>query len=142
MIDLDMMQAFKAKIEKQDQFFRSLIACSDTDAGLDPSPVEIFPYQSRAAAGQTLQFELRARNHGKTPVEWKAAMVLPAGWRSDPSVVQLQAGPGGWARAPIAVTISPDFRAKTSRVAIAADVIASGVYLGQVAEAVIDVQSL
>ncbi len=139
LIDLDMARAFKTKAEKQDAFFRSLIAGADTDRGLDPSRVEIYPYQSLVTPGETRQFEIRARNHRERRVELQVALILPVGWRSNPQTVQFTVESGSSGRAPVSITIPHDFRARHSRVAIAGDVIADGQYLGQIAEAVIDV---
>ena len=47
-----MAREFKTKVEKQDAFCRSLIADPDTDLGLDPSWVGIYPYQSLAKPGK------------------------------------------------------------------------------------------
>ncbi|MBV8073678.1 MAG: MBL fold metallo-hydrolase [Acidobacteriaceae bacterium] len=142
MIDLDMARDFKAKVEKQDQFFRSLIAGEDTNVGLDPSPVEIYPYQSLATPGQALQFEIRARNHRRQNALLQIALVLPAGWRSDPPSLKMSVQPNEVAKAPVSIIIPRDFRASHTRLAIAADVIANDIYLGQIAEAVVDVRTI
>ncbi len=142
MIDLNMARDFKAKVEKQDAFFRSLIADRDPDIGLDPSRVEIYPYQSLALPGQTLRYELHARNHRDKPSELEIALVLPRGWNSDPATVKLRVPPGGTGKAPVSISIPKDFRASRQRLAVAADVVADGKYLGQIAEAVIDVRTV
>ncbi len=77
LVDLDMARHFKTKLEKQDAFFRTLIADPDTDMGLDPSWVELSPYQSRVKPGETKQFEVRARNHRQRAIELEVALVLP-----------------------------------------------------------------
>ncbi len=141
LVDLDMAREFKAKLEKQDAFCRALIADPDTDTGLDPSWVEIYPYQSIGTPGQTHEFEIRARNHRHKAVALQAALRLPSGWRSDPAVCRLTIPPGQSGTTRIAIAIPQTFRAPQSRIAIAADVLSDGQYLGQIAEAVIDVRT-
>ncbi len=140
LLDLDMAREFKSKVEKQDGFFRSLIADPDTDVGLDPSWVEIFPYQSLVRAGETKPFEVRVRNHRKRSIALQVSLVLPGGWRADPKISRIAVDPGEEARVPVSVTAGNDLGG-CSRLAIAADVLADGRYLGQIAEAVIDVRT-
>lgn len=138
-VTMDMARGFAEKMKRQDAFFAALIADPDTDIGLDPSWVQIHPYQGLIAAGETRPYEIRVRNHRKRAIEVEAALVLSAGWRCDPSRVTLSIAPGGEAKAPL--TISAPSDAPDARLAIAADVRADGRYLGQIAEAVVDVRS-
>ncbi len=140
LIDRTMALDFAAKMKKQDGFFRELIADPDTNIGLNPSWLEIYPYQSLAMPGQAREYEIRARNLRQRAIRLEIALVLPAGWRSDPQSVVLSIPPGGAGKAPVSITIPRDWRGAHSRVAIAADVMADGKYLGQIAEAVIDVR--
>ncbi len=141
LLDLDMAREFKAKVERQDAFCRSLVADPDTDLGLDPSWVEIYPYQSLAKPGETKDFELRVRNHRKRSIELQVSLVLPVGWRVQPKISRVAVYPGDEIKVPVRLTIPSDFREPRSRLAIAADVLADGKYLGQIAEAVIDVRT-
>ena len=141
LLDIDMLTDFSSKLRKQDAFCRSLVADPDTDIGMDPSPLEIYPYQSAAIPGQRLPFELRARNHRRTAVKMEIALVLPQGWTCHPAVAKLSIASGGEARTSVEVQIPEHFHAAHQRVAIAADVLADSKYLGQIAEAVIDVRS-
>lgn len=136
-----MADSFKAKLQQQDAFFRDLVADPDTDMGLDPAWVQIYPYQILAVPGRPTALELRARNHRTIPVHLEIALCLPAGWRSTPASVKLLVPPKGEASAPLEMLIPAGWSAPTSRTAIAADVLANGRYLGQIAEAVADVRS-
>lgn len=140
LLDLDMAREFKTKVEKQDAFFRSLIADPDTDFGLDPSWVEIYPYQSLAKPGETRPFEIRVRNHSKTSIALQISLVVPPGWKVQPKISRVAVSANGKTSVPVSVIIPADFGAAGSRLAIAADVLADGKYLGQIAEAVIDVR--
>jgi glyoxylase-like metal-dependent hydrolase (beta-lactamase superfamily II) len=142
MIDRNMIGDFTTKVQKQDRFFQSLIAEQDTDIGLDPSRVEIYPYQSSARPGQRLQFEIRARNHRKRTEELRVRLILPPGWECNPPVVEFSTLPGTTGSGRVTVVVPSDFRSSQPRLAIAADVVADGRYLGQIAEAVVDVRHL
>ena len=139
MVDLDMLGEFKAKLERQDSLCRSLIADPDTDIGLDPSWIQLYPYQSTAFPGRTYEFEVWARNHRQQTLSLEIALVLPTGWRCNPSVTKMIVGPHEQSKAPVFITIPPEFRPHQPRIAIVADVKANGRYVGQIAEAVINV---
>lgn len=136
-----MAHDFEARVKRQDAFFSDLIGDPDTDMGLDPAWVQIYPYQATAVPGRPVSLELRVRNHRTIPVHLEIGLSLPAGWRSTPSSVRLTVEPKGTASAPIEMTIPAGWSGQSQRTAIAADVIANGRYLGQIAEAVVDVRS-
>jgi hypothetical protein len=140
LLDLDMVSDFRTKLAKQDDFCRSLVADPDTNVGMDPSPVEIYPYQSLVTPGESRRYELRARNHRNRTVVMTIALALPQGWSCQPAIAKVTIPARGEARASVEINIPHGFRAAQQRVAIAADVLADGQYLGQIAEAVIDVR--
>lgn len=141
LVTQEMMHAFQARVEKQDFFFGELIADPDTDLGLDPSWVQIYPYQAVAIPGRPVPLEIRVRNHRNIPVELEIVLSLPAGWRCDPPAVKLKVPAKGADRAAVEMTVPADWRGSSDRRAIAADVMANGRYLGQIAEAVVDIRS-
>jgi hypothetical protein len=134
-----MIQATKAVIDKHADFYRKLIADPDCDFGLDAQWVRIYPYQMYLRAGESVQAEIRVRNHRSTPMKIEVAFVLPDGWRAEPGKLSMEA--------PAKARIARPFRlfagqrdAKSSpRLAIAADVMAEGKHLGQIAEAVVNI---
>jgi glyoxylase-like metal-dependent hydrolase (beta-lactamase superfamily II) len=140
LVTQQMMRAFEQRVNQQDKFFAELIADPDSDIGLDPSWVQIYPYQAIAAPGQPAELEIRVRNHRSVPITVEIALSLPAGWRSNPSSVKMQVPPRQSSRAPIEVTVPSDWREARGRRAIAADVVADGRYLGQIAEAVVEIR--
>ena len=136
-----MIRDFEARVEQQDVFFKELIADADTDVGLDPAWVQIYPYQAIAVRGRALPLQLRVRNHRRTELSVEVALRLPAQWRSRPERVTLKVPAGTTGTTTVEVTVPLDWRGPNARRAIAADVVSNGVYLGQIAEAVIDVCS-
>jgi hypothetical protein len=127
-------------MKKQDAFFRDLVADPDTDIGLDPGWVHLYPYQATGSPGQATRFELRVRNLRRRAIELEAMLVLPKGWRSSPARLRLSAPAGQNASAAVTVTVPAGWHGPLSRLAIAADVVADGKYLGQIAEAVVDIR--
>lgn len=144
-VDRRMSEAFAARAIRQDELVKDLIADPDTDTGLDPGWVHLYPYQAVARPGQSTQLEFRIRNLRRSTINAAMMLVLPKGWRSSPARVRLRALPGETASAKVSVTVPASWRPSSSglaasRVAIAADVVMDGRYLGQIAEAVIDVR--
>jgi glyoxylase-like metal-dependent hydrolase (beta-lactamase superfamily II) len=129
---------FRKRLEEQKRHFQSLIADSDIDFGLDPSWVHIYPYQARISPGQKQAMEVRVRNHRSSPLRMEIALVLPSGWRSAPAVARMEVPANSTGRLEFEVSIPAAWSGTQARVAIAADVMAGGKYLGQIAEAVVD----
>ncbi len=75
-------------------------------------------------------------------MEAEAALVLPPGWRASRETVKFTVAPNTEGRDGFTVTISEAWDRSRPRLAIAADVMVEGQYLGQIAEAVVDVQFL
>ncbi len=128
------------RLRLQQQHFQSLIADPDTDFGLDPSWVHIYPYQMVILPGTSKPAEIRVKNHHARPLKVKAALVLPPGWGSQPATVLLEVPPRETASAKVTITVPPDYPSSMVRTAVAADVTADGKYLGQIAEAVVEVR--
>lgn len=139
-VDRQMASAFAAKMNRQDSLMSDLIAGADPDIGLDPSWVHIYPYQAHAARGQSCKLELRVRNVRRTPVVIEASLVVPEGWRATPAQVKFTVAAGQTGSAPLSLTVPVAWRGLHPRVPIAADVRADGRYVGQIAEALVDVR--
>jgi hypothetical protein len=136
-----MVRDFEIRVQQQDEFFKELIADRDTDVGLDPAWVQIYPYQAVAVRGRPVALELRVRNHRSRDMNLEIALCLPEQWRSTPARVNFNVPARGTNVASVEMTVPLEWRGLNTRRAIAADVIADGVYLGQITEAVVDVRS-
>jgi glyoxylase-like metal-dependent hydrolase (beta-lactamase superfamily II) len=137
----EMVRDFEIRVQQQDEFFKELIADRDTDVGLDPAWVQIYPYQAVAVRGRPVALELRVRNHRSRDMNLEIALCLPEQWRSTPARVNFNVPARGTNVASVEMTVPLEWRGLNTRRAIAADVIADGVYLGQITEAVVDVRS-
>jgi len=133
------LEDLKRRLEKQQAYFHDVIADADCDFGLNPSWVRIYPYQLEARAGSSAPLELRVRNYRAKPMHIEAALVVPAGWKVSPETVTFTVPAGGDANGGFTLTVPDSWDRAKPRVALAADVMADGQYLGEIAEGVVDV---
>jgi glyoxylase-like metal-dependent hydrolase (beta-lactamase superfamily II) len=132
------MEDLQRRLDKQQEYFRSVVADPDCDFGLNPSWARLYPYQLAARPGTSAAVELRVRNYRAKPMPVEAALVLPAGWKATPEVVNLTVPPRGDSSGEFTVTIPENWDRTKPRVAMAADIVAAGQYLGEIAEGVVD----
>ena len=134
------LENLKGRLEDQQKYFFNVIADPDCNFGLNPSWARLYPYQLQLKAGSTAALELRVRNYRSAPMHLEAALVLPAGWKAAPAILNLTIPGQGNASGGFSVTVPENWDRAQPRVALAADVMADGQYLGQITEAVADVQ--
>ena len=132
------MEDLQRRLDKQQGYFRSVVADPDCDFGLNPSWARLYPYQLEARPGTSAAVELRVHNYRAKPMPVEAALVLPASWKATPEVVSLTVPPRGDSSGGFTVTIPENWDRSQPRVAIAADIVADGQYLGEIAEGVVD----
>ncbi len=130
--------ATEEKLRKQKDLFHQVVADREPEYGMDPSWVKIYPYQMQARAGETLQGEIRVQNYRRGPSKIEAALVLPDGWSAEPDLLRIEAPPRGHAKGSFTIRTAKERPRGLPRVAIAADVMCDGKYLGQITEAVVD----
>jgi glyoxylase-like metal-dependent hydrolase (beta-lactamase superfamily II) len=131
---------FMRKARELTQHFETLLP-GETNFGLEPSWVQICPYQSSAKAGDILPFQIRALNFLERPVDTQIKLVLPHSWHCEPPVAKLKLLPLKQTRFDLKVTIPNEFESAFPRLAIAADVTFDNRYLGQITEAVVHLTS-
>jgi hypothetical protein len=90
--------------------------------------------------GQTQRVEVRVRNYRPRRVEIAGMFVLPERWRSSPSKIALSVDAKSDSKTEATISIPANWSNPLSRVAIALDVMADDKYLGQIAEAVVDIR--
>ena len=89
------LENLKARLEDQQKYFFDVIADPDCNFGLNPSWARLYPYQLVAKAGSSATLELRVRNYRSHPMHLQAALVLPAGWKASPEILELRVAPKG-----------------------------------------------
>jgi glyoxylase-like metal-dependent hydrolase (beta-lactamase superfamily II) len=132
------LEDLKPRLAKQKEYFSSVIADPDCNFGLNPSWVRIYPYQLRAKAGSTASLELRVRNYRSKPMRLEATLMVPSSWKSLPERLTVEAPPYADSGGGFTVSIPENWDPSRSRVAVAADVVADGRYLGEIAEGIVD----
>ena len=138
MVSDRMIDQFVERAKRQDEIFATLIANPATNFGLDPSWVHIYPYQAVAQADQPCRLEIRVRNHGPDSMHFEAALCLPSGWTSSPERATFTVPARSSLSHSVAINIPRSEYKPGHRRAIALDVLARGIHLGQIAEAVVD----
>jgi len=130
--------ATEEKLRKQKDLFHQIVADPEPEFGMDPSWVKIYPYQMQIKAGETGRGEIRVQNYRPTPAKMEVALVVPEGWTVEPEVLRFEAPARGHAKQSFQIRTRPERPRGLPRVAIAADVMCNGKYLGQITEAVVD----
>ncbi|MBI4873434.1 MAG: MBL fold metallo-hydrolase [Acidobacteria bacterium] len=139
-VSREMMLATEKNLRRQQQFFSDLLPEGETNFGLDPSWLRLYPYQILAAPGETVSVEVHAQNYKPSPLEIEVTLVAPPEWSIQPGVVKFEAGPGAAAHRAVRIAIPRSWVPRAPRLAIAADVVAGGKHLGQITEAVVDIK--
>ncbi len=140
LINRDDAQQHVERLKKMEAQMKSLVAGPEVNVGLDPSWVHIYPYQLLLLPGESKTVEVRVRNHYARPLKIEAALILPGGWNCAPQITKFEVPAKGKAKGELQVSIPENWKGCYERVAITADILADGKYIGQVAEAVVDLR--
>jgi glyoxylase-like metal-dependent hydrolase (beta-lactamase superfamily II) len=140
-VDRAIMTATEQKLRKQQQFFFDLLPEGETDFGMDPSWVKIYPYQMLLAPGERARGEVRVQNYRPSAMKIEVAIIAPAEWRIEPDVLKFEAPARGKKSQAFTIALPKDWEPPSQRFAIAADVMSDGKYLGQITEAVVDMRA-
>ena len=138
-VNRELMEATLGNFQRQQQWFFDLLPDEETDFGLNPSWVSIYPYQAVVPPGGELRLEVRARNYYATLMKLEVALVTPAEWTVAPDVARFEVAPRSTAVQAVRLGVPVGWQTPGPRFAIAADVMRNGKYLGQVTEAVVEV---
>jgi glyoxylase-like metal-dependent hydrolase (beta-lactamase superfamily II) len=131
--------ATEQRMRRQEDLFRGIVADPDVNFGLDPSWCSLYPYQMLVRPGEGAEAELRVRNYRDRPMTIEAGLVAPGEWAVEPDVVKLEVPSRSQSAQAFRIRIPGDWRPASPRIAIAADVVSDGRYLGQITEAVVEV---
>lgn len=140
-VDKQIMLATEQKFRTQQKYFFDLLPEGETDFGLDPSWVKIYPYQMVLGPGSVQKAEIRVQNYRTEPMEMEVAVVAPSEWRIEPDTLKFTVPAKSHQHAPFTITVPKTWEGPGPRLAIAADVRAGKRYLGQITEAVVDVSA-
>jgi len=141
LVDKALLLATEEKMRRQKDLFEGLLPEGLTNFGLDPGWVSLYPYQLLAAPGESQKLEVRVQNYKPSAMKLEIALIAPAEWNIVPDVLKFEAPSNGKAAQAFQVTIPRAWQPPAPRLAIAADVLADGRYLGQITEAVVEMKT-
>jgi glyoxylase-like metal-dependent hydrolase (beta-lactamase superfamily II) len=127
------------KMRRQETLFKGIIADPDVNFGLDPSWCSLYPYQMLITPGSSTMAEVRVQNYRRAPMKVEVALLAPAEWKLEPDLLRFEIPAMSKSRQPFRIQIPTDWQPRSSRFAMAADVMCDGKYLGQITEAVVDI---
>jgi len=139
-VDKSMMAATEQHLLGQQKFFFDLLPEGETDFGMDPSWVRIYPYEILMAPGERKLLQIHVRNYKPEPMKIEVGLVVPAEWTVEPEVVKFEVPPKVESHRSVILRVPPGWAAPSPRVAIAADVVRDGKHLGEITEAVVDMK--
>ena len=90
--------------------------------------------------GSVQKAEVRVQNYRPSAMKMEVSLIAPAEWRITPETLTFEVPAKSHAHQSFTITVPKNWEAPAPRVAIAADVRADGKYLGQITEAVVDLQ--
>ena len=137
-VDRSILTATEQKLRKQQDLFFDILPEGESNFGLDPSWVKIYPYQMMLAPGGTQKAEVRVQNYKPSAMKIEVAIIAPSEWRIEPDVLRFEVPANSKRAQGFEIRIPKDWAAPTTRLAIVADVRSDGRYLGQITEAVVD----
>ena len=131
---------FFANAEKLTALFADLLPAESGILGLEPSWIQIYPYQIAAAPGTVAAVQVRIRNPVDKPADVLVAWVLPESWLVSPSEGRVGLDRGAGENLDFRIKIPAEYRFTQTKKAIALDVCLNGKQMGQLVEAVIECQ--
>jgi glyoxylase-like metal-dependent hydrolase (beta-lactamase superfamily II) len=140
LVNREDLLATEQKMRRQEQLFHELIADPDVNFGLDPSWCSIYPYQILLKPGGSAQLEIRVQNYRNAPMKMEVALIAPSEWRIEPDGLHFEVPAKTKAGRAIRVSVPGNWVPASPRFALAADVVCDGRYLGQITEAVVDIE--
>ncbi len=129
---------FLTNAKKLTELFGRLLPEESGILGIEPSWIQIYPYQLCGIPGKEIGLEVRVRNplDSKTRVEFQ--WVLPETWTILPSTGSSELEEGKQESLSFSLSIPEGYCFTYPKMAIALDVSLNGERLGQIAEAVVE----
>jgi glyoxylase-like metal-dependent hydrolase (beta-lactamase superfamily II) len=118
-----------------DELHERLLPLETLSIGPDGQTARLLPYRRTAIPGEPAHYTVEVRNPLPSPARARVRPVLPLGWRSSESEIEIELGPGE--ESSVQLTVTPASSGRRQRIAI--DVAIGDLRLGQHAEALLDV---
>lgn len=124
-------------LAEREALYRALTPWEHANFGTDEYWVHTYPYEQRAAPGETVAVSVRVWNHAPGQREARVEPVLPAGWQAEPRASGCQCEPGR--EGSLAFRLRAPDEAAGRRVVIPFRVAFGGVFLGAIRECIVQV---
>lgn len=121
--------------ELVDDLHRRLLPLDDVAISADGQTARVLPYRSEIRVGEPATYTIQVRNPLQERANVNASLVLPLGWRSTQTEIELELGPSE--EASVNVNVTPSSVGRRQRLAI--DVSIGHLRFGQHAEALVNV---
>jgi glyoxylase-like metal-dependent hydrolase (beta-lactamase superfamily II) len=118
-----------------DDLHQRLLPLDDVGIGPDGQAARLLPYRGVGVVDEPMAYEVRLRNPRGERAAARVSLVLPVGWRSSQSEIDVELGPHE--EASVQLTVTPTSPGRRHRLAL--DVTIGSLRLGQHTEALIDV---
>ena len=128
--NLETIRTRRALVEK-------VLPHEDPNIGFDPNQFSFYPYTAPLDADGAVEAEVRLRNHLYRPMTARIEIRAPEGWRSEPSVVDLEVA-GKWTSAAEFRLVAPKGGRSKDRTIITARIIADGTDWGEYCEMIVE----
>jgi hypothetical protein len=131
-------ELFLSNAEKLTALFDTLLPDGSGILGIEPSWIQIFPYQMAGEPGGKISGEIRVQNPlpKESSIAW--CWAVPEGWAATPSEGSVRVKAGQRATVTFTLAIAGSYSFAHPKQAIAIDVSVDGKALGQIAEAVVE----
>ena len=140
LVNREDLLATEKKMRRQEEWFQDLIPDPEANFGQDPSWCSIYPYQILISPGGSSRIEIRVQNHRRAPMKMEVGLIAPADWGIQPDLLKFEAPARSKSAGWFDIQVPRDWQPTSARFALAADVVCDGKYLGQITEAIVEIQ--
>ncbi|MGQ9630122.1 MAG: MBL fold metallo-hydrolase [bacterium] len=120
------------------ELFDKLLPEGSGITGIEPSWIQIYPYQSAGDPGSKIDLEVRVHNPIPSAAKVEFDWVIPEGWRVKPRSGKMELPEGKNGRRKFEISIPSDYVFTYPKQAIALDVTLNGKHIGQITEGVVE----
>jgi glyoxylase-like metal-dependent hydrolase (beta-lactamase superfamily II) len=132
------LRSYLRSSEQMKEAFTRILDQPDAMFGVDNNWLSVYPYQSEADPGESIEVQLRYRNWLYAESRVQASFIAPDGWAFEPKAVQVIAPPKSTGTAVARVRV-PKEASSDRRYVVTVDVSRDGERMGEATEMLINV---
>jgi hypothetical protein len=137
-----LLGSYLTSSEQIQDIWRRIIDQPDPAMGVDNNWISFYPYQTEAAPGDAIPYELRLRNSIYRPSHIKATIRAPEAWGVTPAAVEIDAPAKSEAAARFEMRIPRSEARKNRRFVVTADIWRDGEHIGEVTETLVNMKPM